>query len=598
MGLDHLTPTDVGNSFGIPTASGGMPFGNPGQNAAGNVPPELINYNKNFKKADSIMFRDQVISEIYAVLLANKKPNVLLVGPAGCGKTTIAEEIARQIANKNLQVPSALLPMTVYELPLVNLVSGSGVVGQLEEKTKNIIAFAEKNKVILFIDEIHLLLSENETYNKIAQILKPALAQGNIRVIGATTTQEARDLLSDPALSRRFSQITVNEISQEQELVLLQKMMPPLLKHYQNQIDFPTDLLANVVTISDDVLRPHTHRPDSGLTLLDRVMGEAIATKQALIATYTNKGQTAIADGLKNDPQAHINLRMIEKTATKIIAGIQVKPEVNQKDLVTALKPVMYQDQAKEQIVKLLLTHQLGIFNKDQPLSVMLVGSSGVGKTMLSKLVAKAITNTEPIILNMTEYNSNMTVTRILGSPAGYIGSNSHAELPFDILESNPYQVILLDEFEKACPAVQRLFMRVLDEGKLQLANNHVLDFSKAIIFITTNAANSNHSEHLVGFNNNNNDKVTDELKGSFDNEVLNRFSMIVKFNSLSSDDFKQIMQVKYQEIYPNLQYKLTKAPKTLDQSTLDKLTAKFYDRAFGARPATKALEYYIQTLI
>ena len=600
MGLNHLSDDDVKDSFGIPNGKSAATSSLMGtkNTQSTKVPSELIDYNDEFKMASPIMFRDQIISEIYAVLLAKKKPNVLLVGPAGSGKTALAEEVARQIANKDIVVPNALANMTVYELPLSNLVAGSSMLGDLEQKTQNIINFAEHKPVILFIDEIHLLMDHNQVYDKIAQILKPALARGNMHVIGATTTQETRDLLSDPAFNRRFSQITVDEISQEQEESLLEKALPELLKHYNNQIDFPPELLKDVVKISDDVLRPTTHRPDSGLTLLDRVMGESIANKQLLISQLIDQGQTQTAKVLQSDPKTHINLHILNKTATKIVSGLQNQPDLNKDGLTKALKPVMYQDNAKKQVINLLLAHQLGIFNKQQPLSILLIGSSGVGKTMLSKLVAQYVTKTDPIILNMTEYNSDMAITRILGSTAGYIGSDSHAELPFDILDSNPYQVILLDEFEKASQAVQRLFMRVLDEGKLQLANNHLLDFSKTIIFITTNAGNSNHGDHLVGFNNENTIKPADELKNSFDNEVLNRFSTIIKFEALTQNDFNNIMQVQYKNLYQDLKQKVNNLPLKLSDQVIKELDEKFYDKAFGARPVTKAIEYYIQSLM
>lgn len=592
MGLNNLNDNDVNNSFGLPNG----PIMKVRQVGMNSKPDLLVNYNDTFKAASPIMYRDAIISEIYAVLLAQKKPNVLLVGPAGCGKTALAEEIARQIATNDLTVPDPLKHMIVYELPLANIVAGSGIVGDLEQKLQDVITFAEENPAILFIDEIHLLMNNdtNPTYNKIAQILKPALARGKMHVIGATTTQESRDLLTDPAFSRRFSKITVDEISQEEELVLLQNALPNLLKHYQNKVSFDSKLLNDVVTISDQVLRPQTHRPDSGLTLLDRVMGEAISNRQSLIAQFTKNGQTQTANTLKQSPQAIVNLRVLQKTATKIVSGIQNQPELTKEGLIKALKPVMYQDQAKKQIIKLLLINQLGVFNAQQPLSMLLVGSSGVGKTMLSKLVANYVTNTDPIILNMTEYNSDMAITRILGSSAGYVGSDSHAELPFDILDTNPYQVILLDEFEKSSPAVQRLFMRVLDEGKLQLANNHIIDFSKSIIFITTNAANSNHAEHLVGFNNNQ-VQPADQLKTTFDNEVINRFSAIVQFNNLSKDKFIDIMKLEYQRLTTKLTQIDPNLPLIISDDELTNLANKFYNPAFGARPAEKALEYYIQ---
>lgn len=612
MGLINITDDDAKNAFGIPNSpsigpTGGLqqpnqaPATTKGNNKQAH-PDELIDYNDQFKDADPIMFRERIISDIYAILLAKQKPNVLLVGPAGSGKTALAQEVARQISKKDPMVPETLRKMTVYELPLSNLVAGSSLVGQLEKKIQNVVDFAENNNVILFIDEIHMLIGTNghsdQVYNEIAQILKPALARGKMHVIGATTTQEARDLMTDPAFNRRFSKINVNEISQDQEVVLLQKVLPTLLKHYQNKVNMPTSLLLNVATISDDVLRPHTHRPDSGLTLLDRVMGEAIADKNYQIASLTKSNDAnaqKFAQTLQNQPQAQVNLAMLEQTAAKIASGMQSKPILTKDGLAKALEPVKYQDKAKEEISRLLLINQLGVFNPEQPLSMLLVGSSGVGKTMLSTLVAKYVTKTEPIVLNMAEYNSGMAITRILGSSAGYVGSDSHAELPFDILDSNPYQVILLDEFDQADLSVQRLFMRVLDEGKLQLANNHLIDFSKAIMFITTNGNDSNFGEHQVGFQTDNQNTVNSDLKSVFEDKVLNRFSAIIKFNSITRDEFIGIMKDNYASLVGKLQRKINHLPSNLPDDVLNDLADKYYLPQFGARPANKALEYYVQ---
>lgn len=568
----------------------------PNGQKANTIPEGLINYNDEFKDSDPILFRDHLISEMYAVLLAKQKPNVLLVGPAGSGKTALAQEIGREIANKEQAVPSELHKMTVYELPLSSLVAGSAFVGALEEKVNAIVNFAETTDSIIFIDEIHLLInSHNSSYSEIAQILKPALARGKMHVIGATTTQEARDLLADPAFNRRFSQINVNEITQEQELTLLQKALPSLSKHYHNKVVVPPDLLETVVTISDEVLRPRTHRPDSGLTLLDRVMGEAIANQQYSISVLQKANNTVAANAIKKINQIQLDSNMIEQTATKIVSGMESQPTLNKQSLADALAPVMYQDDAKEKISKLLLTNQLGIFNPEQPLSMLLVGSSGVGKTMISRLVANYVTNTEPIVLNMAEYNSDMALTRILGSSAGYVGSDSHAELPFDILDSNPYQVILLDEFDQSSPAVQRLFMRVLDEGKLQLANNHMIDFSKSIIFITTNGNNSNFGEHTVGFNQESQADATEDLRSVFEDKVINRFSAVIRFNSLTREQFIDIMKENYADLIIKLRHKVTGLPDELSDDELNELADKFYRPEFGARPAKKALEYYVQ---
>lgn len=561
------------------------------------VPPELIDYNAKFKTATPVSFRESIINEVYAILLADKKPNALLVGPAGVGKTAIVQEIARQLANNDPIIPDSLKDMHIYELPLSSLVAGGSLVGQIEERTKNILEFAmkAKNHAILFIDEIHQLEGSDTTYSKVAQILKPALARGDLHVIGATTTQESRDLMRDPAFNRRFSNITVDELTKEQEVIILQNALPRLLKHYNYAVDIQDNLLQNIVDISDNILRPKTHRPDSGLTLLDRAFGEAIVNKkQQLIKMQNNP---AVLQVLKNDPKAHVNLNNLNKIAQKIVTGSSIKPNVTKAELTTNLSPVLGQDSAIKEITSSILIHQLGIFDNNKPFSFLLMGPSGVGKTMVSNIISETFTKTKPITLNLTEYNSSASINRIIGSPAGYVGSDSHQELPFDSLESNPYQVILLDEFEKADPAVQRLFMRVLDEGKLQLANNHVIDFSKTVIFATTNASHTRTSMNTIGFEGSN-AKPSDKLKNDFDTELLNRFSRIVEFNSIDKESFKHIMQEEYAKLYPKLSKITINAKAKLSTEILDSLADKYYDASFGARPVKHALESYVQSLL
>lgn len=558
------------------------------------IPSLLIDYNNQYKQAQPIKFRQDIINNCYSVLLANKKSNCLLLGPAGSGKTAIAIEIARQIANNDLRVPKQLLNYKVYELPLANIVAGSGIVGQIEEKLQDVIDFAKNNPVILFIDEIHLLMSRDSTYQKIAQILKPDLAS-SLHVIGATTVQEHKKLLDDPAFSRRFSNIKVDEITKEQETEILNDLLPNLIKHYHNQVQFKSSDLNLITDISDQVLRPSTHRPDSGITLLDRTMGEAIVKKQNNLFNLKQAGQTKMQQLVKQT-KANVTKQLIEKVANKIVSGNSQKPNLTKDLLQNTLSPVKGQDQAKTDIIKLLLVNNLGLFNQEKPLSIMLSGSSGVGKTMLTKLVAKAVTNTEPITLNLTEYNSSASITRIIGSSAGYVGSDSNRELPFDSLFSNPYQVILLDEFEKADPSVQRLFMRVLDEGKLQTSDNRIIDFSKTIIFATTNASHSNTSSQNIGFNTIN-QSAKQNLSGYFDSELLNRFSRVINFNNLTKNDFLAILKDNYHTLEPKILKQMPYFTKPTDQDFTN-LANKFYDPSFGARPVKHALEFYLENQI
>ncbi len=193
----------------------------------------LINYNEKYNVEQPILFRDSVIHQTLSCMIGKFKPNALLVGPAGVGKTKIVEDIARRIAAKDPLIPGRLKNSTIWELPLVNIVSGSGLVGEIERKTKNILEFAEnpENDVILFIDEIHMLVGSEQTYDKIAQLMKPALSRGRIRVIGSTTTQEAQDLLNDPAFNRRFTRVLVDELSKDQTKEILRQMSSEMVEH-------------------------------------------------------------------------------------------------------------------------------------------------------------------------------------------------------------------------------------------------------------------------------------------------------------------------------------------------------------------------------
>ena len=245
------------------------------------APIGLIDYNKRYRDEGTTLFRDEVIRQTLAVLIGKDKPNALLVGPAGTGKTKIVEDIACRLANHDSTIPNALRDFTIYELSLFRMVgSGTGLVGDLERSVEKAINFAKEpaNKAILFIDEIHMLCGSSKSYGDVAQIIKPYLARGDIRVIGATTLQEARRLADDPAFNRRFSRITVDELTREQTVEVLKQARPAILAHYG--CGTVTDgALEFVVDTADMTSGVGSHRPDNALTLLDRAVGEAIVAR-------------------------------------------------------------------------------------------------------------------------------------------------------------------------------------------------------------------------------------------------------------------------------------------------------------------------------
>lgn len=616
MGFKDFTGT--GNNAGNPP--GTPPGGPPGGSAPGGFPvigqtqdaidplSMLIDYNDRFKSAAPTLFRDAVIRQVMGVLIGKNKPNALLIGPAGTGKTRIAEEIARMIATQDPKVPDKLVGMKVYEFPISNVVSGSSYVGQLEQKLEAVIEFAEnpKNKVILFIDEIHQLCeSSTPTYQKIAQILKPALARGDLRVIGATTTQEAKGMMDDPAFNRRFSRVIVDELTKAQTVEILKAARGGFMQHHDYKVQLPDDAtLATVVEMAEEYKPAGSHRPDNALTLFDRAIGDAVVERKCQEAELAARAGSdpmaaAMLTSLKAIKQVAVTDKRIRLTALKLATG-NSKPEVLDVDRLRAgLSALKGQDDIVDRLVTEMRRHELNLIPSPQPLTMLFIGPSGVGKTEATKIVAKETTGCPPIILNMTEYNDSTSVNRIIGSNAGFVGYDSNQELPFDALESNPYQIILLDEFEKGSPAVQKLFMQVFDEGTLKTNRGSTVDFSRCIIIATTNAGHSKVQRQLGFSQDGSSIKETtsvQELSKHFDTALLNRFKSRITFHAINRDTYKEILQSKYAKhraeiLVAHPKYQL---PDAIPDDELERIADETYCPEFGARPSEKAVEDFI----
>ena len=254
MSLHNFSGNNNGSSNPGGTNIGGIPAGAMSGLPGGDVDATELLTNYNTKQTDPALFRDGVINQMLGVLVGKNKPNPLMIGPAGVGKTKIVEEIARRLQAKDPGIPDALQGKVIYELPLSNIIAGSSFVGQVEEKIQAVIAFCEdpKNNVILFIDEIHQLTGNSHTYGQVAQILKPALARGDISCIGATTTQEARSLMKDPALNRRFSRIIVDEFTKDQTVELLKQSKAGFILHHKGKVVLTDDIMPTVVNLADE----------------------------------------------------------------------------------------------------------------------------------------------------------------------------------------------------------------------------------------------------------------------------------------------------------------------------------------------------------
>lgn len=607
MGLSNFTPTDIGGSG---SGSGGpsIPLSsllNPTLTGGSDINDMLINYNETYKSAIPALFRDEIVTQTMSIISSSRKPNALLVGPAGVGKTAIVEEIARRIANKEASVPPQLANTTIYELPIATLVAGAGVVGDLENRITEIIKFAQdaNNDALLFIDEIHLIAdSNNTTYAKIAQILKPAMARGYIRVIAATTMGEAKKLDDDPAFKRRFSSVIVDELTREQTREILDIVLPGMLAHYQNKVTVAPDVLDEIVMTADRLMSTG-HRPDTAITLLDRALSHSVISHHAAIQEALASGNTTSAQMLQQITHIPLTAKRLNTIAMLLVTGQSQPPHLDVTALQTELSRLRGQEEVLPRIVDALRRRELNIFPSTRPTSWLFAGASGVGKSETATIISSMVTGQKPIILNMAEYHDSASINRIIGSPTGYVGSDSAKERPFDTLASNPYRVIVLDEFEKADMSVQRLFLSALDTGEIQMANGPAVDLSRCIVIATTNAGRQKLSGSQMGFGDHKHSvskqSLTKELQKSFDAELLGRFDDLIAFMPLGADDYAQILRDEYDRQVKRI---CAERPDLgfdpIDDDTIARLVDETWLIDQGARPAIRAIRALIEDML
>lgn len=564
----------------------------------------LINYNDIAHTFDQALFRDAEIDRLTTVLSTRKKPNALVVGDAGVGKTQLIEEFTRRyVIDKDPVLISQFgTDLQIEELRLSSLIAGKSYVGQLEKEVEAIIDYATSHNVILFIDELHRIFSDQPA-NNVAQDLKQSLARQDLHVIGATTSQEVNSIRKEPAFDRRFTDVIVDELSPEQTATVIQNVKP-IYEDFHNVI-IPNSLIGLIVKNGDKYKKNGTHRPDTAITLLDR----ACAHIRLEHTKHAQSTEPAIQQYIAVNPIPKLTKKDIEKVSHTLIN----KPQATNKtqSISEALdQSIIGQSVAKTEIATSVNRLSLGIITPKRPSSFLFAGPSGTGKTEMAKQLAQYLFDDEDamIRLDMSEFSDPSSINRIKGSPDGFVGSDSKQSLPFDNLQANPRQIILLDEFEKANQQTQLLFMQVLDEGRFTTERHNIVDFSQAIIIATTNAGVADLNEAHIGFNAVKEPSQTDIIKAlenDFPIELLNRFEHVIAFNALTKAEYTQVLALKYNGIIKeamgnriDLQFKPTSIDinDTDDLAVLKDIADDSFNSRLNGRPAERTMLEHIET--
>lgn len=516
------------------------------------------NLNKNVSNFEHVVGREEEIALVIEALLRKKKSNPLLIGKAGVGKTAIVEELARRI-NNNI-VPAELENKTIVMLEMGALVAGTKYRGEFEERLNKIIKEVKENKnIILFIDEIHTMINAGGAEGAInaADILKPYLARGDIKCIGATTTDEYyKSIYKDKALERRFYLIQVEEPSLEKTKNILKKIK----KEYENHhhLTISNENIEDIVELADKYIKNKSN-PDKSIDLLDMICAskkvknihfekldqlnqelEEIKKQKKEFIYQDDYEQATLCKEKENQKKQEIQATMVHNasqiTYQDIIETLEQKSNIplleNKKEIFSLIKnnletKIFGQEKALNKILKNIWIKLCG---EEKPLAILLAGPSGVGKTETVKTVAKSIKKSNFIRLDMSEYNLEGAVNKLIGVSAGFVGYND--KYLFRSVLDNPYSVILVDEIEKAHQSVLNLFLQILDEGFITNANNEKIDFSHAMIFMTSNVTNHKY----VGFTNTENNNLVE----NFSKEFLGRFTDIVTYENLREDVLKR----------------------------------------------------------
>jgi ATP-dependent Clp protease ATP-binding subunit ClpE len=584
---------------------------------------------------DRVVGRQREIDRVIQILNRRTKNNPVLIGEPGVGKTAIAEGLAVRIVNQ--QVPAKLFNAEIYLLDLTGIVAGTQFRGQFESRMKGIIEEAKSlGNIILVIDELHNIIGAGEAEGAMnaANILKPALSRGEIQVIGATTLNEFRKTIEkDTALERRFQPVLIDEPSIEESIEILMGIKDYYEDYHKVKIS--EDVVRAAVLLSERYITDR-FLPDKAIDVIDEAgsranlknegLVELEALKQELKVIQEDKESAISADSMEEYQKA-ADLKVRECSLTEKIKDIEDKNKdvkITVEDVAFVIEAwtkvpvqtlteietdkllnmedrlhtrVIGQNEAVESVAKAIRRNRSGFRKKKKPTSFIFIGPTGVGKTELVKALSGQLFDSEEALirLDMSEYMEKHTVSKLIGSPPGYVGYDDGGQLT-EKIRRKPYSVILMDEIEKAHPDVFNMLLQILDDGRLTDSQGRVVNFENTVIIMTSNAGTSNKANG-IGFSNDGykalKSRITEVLKETFRPEFLNRIDEIIIFTELSKIQLTGILELMLKEVDEEVKSK----GMTIEISDKVKefLLDKGYNVKYGARPMRRAIQSYIE---
>ena len=590
-----------------------------------------INLNEKAKNnlTDPVIDRDKEIERVLEILCRRTKNNPILIGNAGVGKTAIVEELAKRIVTN--EVPDYLKNKKIISLDMATTVAGTKYRGEFEERMKKILNEIETNDdIILFIDEIHTLVGAGGAEGAIdaSNILKPALARGHLRCIGATTVEEYKKFIEkDKALERRFQKVNIEEPSYEKTLEILTKLKPIYEKFHK--VILQPELLDDIVKLSAKYIYDRSE-PDKSIDIMDEVCSR-VSIKETKIdkeitsleleidkldklknsyiiennidKAYTYRKKEIVLQEKLNNLMLNINrnnkIVTIKDVANVIHTKTQIPVYEILKDDAKVVKniekqlrdSIVGQDEAIKNLIDITKRIKFGYKSDNKCISFLFVGPSGTGKTALSKIYANLLVGGKNLIrLDMSEYADVTSVNKIVGSAPGYVGYDDNKNI-LEEIKNKPYSVILLDEIEKAHPQVINLFYQILDDGLIKDSKGNTIKFNNNIIIMTSNIG---YEKNNVGFNNKAESTVLNELKNELSLPFVNRIDNIILFNHLTEENIRNIIKNKINVLkkkYANVTIKIGK-------NVVNEIVelSNYYD--FGARKVDKIIKSKLENVI